>query len=335
VWRKRLTDFGRSASRREVAGATLQAKQAIYEARHGRHTLEIMERFFAVTLADYAYQMHDERMTISYFRYTRMLERQTRFEQYSDLEVAEREVTYRQQYVARLQADLQRRQTRHQLALALGRPGELSGELVMPDLAVYRKREIPQYADLVDRVILSSPALQFLRHDVAAAKAAIDVAQKLNSPVLSAELEAHEYVNSASSSRDRYRANLKFSMPLFDGTGGRDIEVALAKNTLLHKQAALASSEYAVREEVLMLLHELEVNRAEEAAAQAQETYRGYYQDRSRAMYELELRSDLGDAQAAAAEAMLESIRVDFERALLWTQLDSLLGLPSALIQEN
>ena len=335
VWRKRLTDFGRSASRREVAGATLEAKQAIYEARHGRHTLEIMERFFAVTLADYAYQMHDERMAISYFRYTRMLERQTRFEQYSDLEVAEREVTYRQQYVARLQADLQRRQTRHQLALALGRPGELSSELVMPDLAVYRKREIPKYADLVDRVILSSPALQFLRHDVAAAKAAIDVARKLNSPVLSAELEAREYVNSTSSSRDRYRANLKFSMPLFDGTGGRNIEVALAQNTLLHKQAALASSEYVVREEVLMLLHELEVNRAEEAAAQAQETYRGYYQDRSRAMYELELRSDLGDAQAAAAEAMLESIRVDFERALLWTQLDSLLGLPSALIQEN
>ncbi|MBT4393703.1 MAG: TolC family protein, partial [Acidiferrobacteraceae bacterium] len=216
VWRKRLTDFGRSASRREVAGATLQAKQAIYEARHGRHTLEIMERFFAVTLADYAYQMHDERMAISYFRYTRMLERQTRFEQYSDLEVAEREVTYRQQYVARLQADLQRRQTRHQLALALGRPGELSSELVMPDLAVYRKREVPKYADLVDRVILSSPALQFLRHDVAAAKAAIDVARKLNSPVLSAELEAREYVNSTSSSRDRYRANLKFSMPLFD-----------------------------------------------------------------------------------------------------------------------
>jgi outer membrane protein TolC len=335
VWRKRLTDFGRSASRREVAGATLEAKQAIYEAGHDRQTLEIMERFFAVTLADYAYQMHDERMAISYFRYTRMLERQTRFEQYSDLEVAEREVAYRQQYVARLQADLQRRQTRHQLALALGRPGELSSELVIPDLAVYRKREIPRYADLVERVILSSAALQFLRHEVAAAKAAIDVARKLHSPVLSAELEAREYANSTSSSRDRYRANLKFSMPLFDGTGGRDIEVALAQNTLLHKQAALASSEYAVREEVLVLLHELEVNRAEEAAAQAQETYRGYYQDRSRAMYELELRSDLGDAQAAAAEAMLESIRVDFERALLWAQLDSLLGLPSALIQEN
>jgi outer membrane protein TolC len=170
---------------------------------------------------------------------------------------------------------------------------------------------------------------------VTAAKAAIDVAQKLHSPVLSVELEAREYVNSTSSSRDRYRANLKFSMPLFDGTGGRDLEVALAQNTLLQKQAALASSEYAVREEVLMLLHGLEVNQAQEAAAQAQETYRGYYQDRSRAMYELELRSDLGDAQAAAAEAMLDSIRVDFERALLWAQLDSLLGLSSALIQEN
>ena len=90
-----------------------------------------------------------------------------------------------------------------------------------------------------------------------------------------------------------------------------------------------------MRDRVLELLHDLEVNRAAELAAIAQEEYRDYYQDYSRALYELELRSDLGDAQAKAAAAMLESTRVRFHRALLWAGLDGLLGRPLALIEEK
>ena len=47
------------------------------------------------------------------------------------------------------------------------------------------------------------------------------------------------------------------------------------------------------------------------------------------------MRSDLGDAQAAAAEAMLEAARVDFEQALLWTELDALLARPLALTEDD
>ena len=53
--------------------------------------------------------------------------------------------------------------------------------------------------------------------------------------------------------------------------------------------------EYLVREDVMTLISNLLVNRAAAVAAEADETYRGYYQDRSRAMYEMEMRSDLGD----------------------------------------
>jgi len=49
----------------------------------------------------------------------------------------------------------------------------------------------------------------------------------------------------------------------------------------------------------------------------------------------MEMRSDLGDAQAAAAEALLEVTRVDFEQALLWAQMDALLARPIALLEEK
>ncbi len=333
VIRKRLTDFGRTEIRKEAAQSDIAASQARFVTRLDRHRLEIMRSFFAVILADHAYRARNERLAIDYFRYSRMAERRDRFEQYSDLEVAKQEAAYRKAYVARHRADLERRQRRHALALKLGRPGELSSELVAPDLSAFRDREIPEYGNIIDEAIASSSILKAHRAGVASAQAKVSVAEKLNSPVLSADFEAREYHDSSFSSRDRYRLNLKFIMPLFDGAQVRDTEVALAENALAQKQAELLMAEYGIREAVLTLISDLLVNRAAIVAVEAEETYRSYYQDRSRAMYEMEMRSDLGDAQAAAAEAILEAARVDFEQALLWAEFDALLARPSALME--
>ena len=335
VVKKRLTDFGRTESRKEAARSDIAANQARFVTRLDRHMLEIMRGFFSVILADHAYRALNERLAIDYFRYSRMAERRDRFGQYSELEVAQQEAAYRKAYVARHRADLERRQRRHALALRLGRPGELSSELVMPDLSVYEVREIPEYNDIVERVISTSSVLDAHRASVASAQAKVEVAKKLNSPVLSADFEAREYHDSAFASRDRYRLNLKFIMPLFNGTRTRDTEVAFAENALVQKQAELLAAEYAVREEVMTLVNDLLVNRAAAAAADADDTYRSYDQDRSRAMYEMEMRSDLGDAQAAAAEALLEVTRVNFEQALLWAEIDALLAQPVALMEEK
>ena len=332
VIRKRLTDFGRTESRKEAAQSDIAASQARFVTRLDRHRLEIMHSFFAVILSDHAYRARNERLAIEYFRYSRMAERRDRFEQYSDLEVAKQEAAYRKAYVARHRADLERRQRRHALALKLGRPGELSSELVVPDLSAYRDRDIPDYNDIIDEAIATSSILKAHRANVASAQAKVSVAEKLNSPVLSADFEAREYHDSSFSSRDRYRLNLKFIMPLFDGAQVRDTEVALAENALAQKQAELRMAEYGIREDVLTLISDLLVNRAAIVAAEADETYRSFYQDRSRAMYEMEMRSDLGDAQAAAAEAILEAARVDFEQALLWAEFDALLARPSAVM---
>ena len=335
VIRKRLTDFGRTKSRKEAAQSDIAASQARFVTRLDRHRLEIIRSFFAVILADHAYRARNERLAIAYFRYSRMAERRDRFEQFSDLEVAKQEAAYRKAYVARHRADLERRQRRHALALKLGRPGELSSDLVVPDLSAYRDREVPEYNDIIDEAIATSSILKAHRANVASAQAKVSIAQKLNSPVLSADFEAREYHDSSFSSRDRYRLNFKFIMPLLDGTHVRDTEVALAENALAQKQAELLMAEYGVRQDALSLISDLLVNRAAIVAAEADENYRSYYQDRSRAMYEMEMRSDLGDAQAAAAEAMLEAARVDFEQALLWTELDALLARPLALTEDD
>ncbi|MBT6658039.1 MAG: TolC family protein, partial [Proteobacteria bacterium] len=190
---KRLTDFGRTTARKEAVRAEINARQAELIARQDQHLLDVMNRYFAVILADYAYRARNEQLALDYFRFSRMQERHERFEQYSELEVAEKEALYRKAYVNRHRADLERRLTRHELALTLGRPGELSSELQMPDLSVYLEREIPIYTEIVDQAIARSPIAQARRDDVAAARAKVDVAKKINSPVLSIQLEARDY----------------------------------------------------------------------------------------------------------------------------------------------
>lgn len=332
---KRLSDFGRTKSRISAAQSDIDARTAGLLAQRDQQLIDVMQHFFAVLLADQNYQMRNEKMALDYFRYARAEERRVRFQQYSELEVAEKEVFYRKSYAARQRAGLERRQRRHELALALGRPGELSNELQKPDLSIYLERDIPEYTETVDQVLASSPVVEARRQDLAAAEAKVEVARKVNSPVLSFEFEAREYYDSSFASRDRYRANLKFIAPIFNGTARRDTEVALAENAVFQKKAELLAAEFSVREEVLSLLTDLQVGQAEIAAAKAQQTYRAYYQDRSRAMYEMEMQTDFGDAQAAAAAAMLEMSQVEFNQALLWARLDALRAKPTPMLQEN
>ena len=45
----------------------------------------------------------------------------------------------------------------------------------------------------------------------------------------------------------------------------------------------------------------------------------------------MEVKADLGDAQAQVAEALWKSAKVEFENVILWSKLDALLGRPMLL----
>ena len=56
--------------------------------------------------------------------------------------------------------------------------------------------------------------------------------------------------------------------------------------------------------------------------------YRDLYLDRSRALYELEVTSDLGDAMVKLSDAQLFKAQTVFELAINWAKLDALVGNP-------
>ena len=63
-------------------------------------------------------------------------------------------------------------------------------------------------------------------------------------------------------------------------------------------------------------------------ASQAFADYRELYMDRSRALYELEVKTDLGDAMIQISASHLRSARQQFELSLLLAQINFLAGEP-------
>ena len=143
-------------------------------------------------------------------------------------------------------------------------------------------------------------------------------------PVLTADGEAAWYEREFNS-RDELRATLNLRIPLYQG--GEDSAAIATSLARLHGQEAiLARAELDLRQTVLDLVQELETRNVERAAARVRISYRDLYLDRSRALYEMEVRTDLGDAMTQMTAAQWEAAQAEFRLALAWAKIDALTG---------
>ena len=329
---KRLYDFGRSRALEEGARSTIEARASAFLDTRLRRRLEITGRFFDVILADLRYAVDTETMSSAYVAFDRARQRHG-LGQVSDVDLLELESRYQQILVTRTQSQKRQVSTRSQLALALNRPEELPRDLVRPVLDA-EAREIPDYSVLYDQARVRNPALRAVRSETAATRTALAAVRARRRPVLSAEAEAAWYQREFAS-RDELRATLNLRIPLYQGgEDGAAVATALAR---LHEQEAkLARAELELRQTVLDLVQEAETQKVALTAAKLKVSYRDLYLDRSRALYEMEVRTDLGDAMARITEAQWEAAQAEFSLALAWAKIDALTGdLPVTTAQER
>ena len=71
---------------------------------------------------------------------------------------------------------------------------------------------------------------------------------------------------------------------------------------------------------------ELEVLELQREEMRALGEYRELYLDRSRALYEMEVQSDIGDAQAKISDYHYRKTETEYRIAVAWAQLDALRG---------
>lgn len=319
---KRLYDFGRTASLGEAARADIAARElALLDTRQARR-LDILARYLDVLLADLRYAVDNEAMAHQYVNFDKSRERH-RLGQISDVDLLELEQRYQEAFIPRTRSQKRQAQSRLALAIALNRPDELPAELVLPPLPG-NNREVPGHKALLEQALRKNPALVALRQEAEAARAQVAAERARRYPVLSAEGEAAYYERDFAS-RDDLRATLNLRIPLWQGGEDR-AAIALALARLHEQEARLRRAELDLRQAVLDLVQDLESLKIERNAAKLRTSYRDLYLDRSRALYELEVKSDLGDAMTRITEAQWLAAQVEFRLALAWARLDALTG---------
>lgn len=323
VARKPLLDFGRSSQAIEAADQQVAARAAQLISTESLRRVDVMARYFDVLLADMQYGASNEFMAVAYVSWDNA---KTRFEvgQISQPELMRLEADY-QDVRERRNAALQRmRSARQKLAHAINRPGQLPGELVEPTL-VSNDRLVLDYDTLLPVVMEANPRVLALQAQCAAADARVAAIRAERHPTLDAEVVGGGY-SRASTTRDDVSAGLVFNIPLYQG--GR-VDARVARELALKERASaeMDKLKFELSEALLETLQEIEWLRgSSRAAADTQIQYRDWALERSRAEYELELKTNLGTSMAETQMAQIRRKRVEYQLALALARLEALSG---------
>jgi outer membrane protein TolC len=319
---KPLYDFGRTENKRQAAQTELVATKGVMKSIYDRRRLEIARHFFAVILADLQYAWDTEKTVIAYVHNDAVKDRHTLGE-ISDVELLEANHEHQLLFQKRAVTESQQRITRAMLAEVLNLPGELSSNLKTPHLE-YHKKNLPEYSVLLDEMMRNNAQIKLQQAQVSAAQKRMQAARYQTRPSLSAELEVAEYSRDYLSNND-VRASLNLSIPLLEHTGVK-ADVSRHRSQWLKQRAMLLKTQSQLRQrlyEIWQSIHSLKLKRLQLVHSM---DYRELKLDRSRALYELEVKTDLGDAMVGISEVRFKQAKADFELALIWMELQMLLN---------
>lgn len=320
--RKRLWDGGHSEARQKAAAhGEVASRHRQLHARQQQHLL-IRQAFYEVLLADLEFARDSEAMSVAFIGADRARDR-AELGMISDVELLDKEAEYQEVLRQRFASESRQRLTRSKLALAMGRPNDLASDLISPEIELPEKK--PQEFDAFwQKVLDSNPELLALRADLQARREQLESARQSNGPVLTAELDAAVY-NRKTGSTHPLSAGLLLEVPLMDG-GRKDAELARARSALYDTEAGLRDAELRLRQEALTLWLRRDTLRADITAFQTQADFRDLYLDRSRALYELEVKTDLGDAMTQTSVVRLNLSAGLFEWDMTQAKMQALVG---------
>ncbi|NNF97084.1 MAG: TolC family protein, partial [Halobacteria archaeon] len=209
----------------------------------------------------------------------------------------------------------------------LGRPGQLPDIVVRPVNLPHLSRSLLEVETIQAQALKNSSILRALRAQIAAAQAEVAAARAGDNPVLYGGAEANAY-SKERTNYDKWRVGVQLEVPLT--TGGRvDADTAKQQAEIYRLQAELSLAEEQIQQTILELWLELDALRIQREQMRAQKDYRELDLDRSRALYELEVKTNLGDAMVEYTGAEREMVMTEFRIALAWEQIDNLTGLNS------
>ncbi len=323
---KRLYDFGQSSANISATKKNLAALDVLYTDYVSQRTVAILQAYFNVLLADIVFNYANEAMAVDYVKLDKERSR-LELKQISEIDFLAIDNDYRKTRRERSQAMSDQRLTRQRLAQLIS-PGQLSEQLTMPDLVkiqlLSNKRELPDVESLYALASEHNPRLIAQQHRLEAARFKLEAFQAEKYPVISAHIQAADYAREIGSS-DRYRAGIRIKVPLYQaGQENSRIKREAGKAVQIEADRLLLKRE--LEQQILELWLNIANLKQQYSDPDLTMDFRDRYLERSRALYELEVTSDLGDAMVELSQAQLFKAQTVFELAISWAKLDALLG---------
>ena len=322
VLHKTLYDFGRSSESEHAGEMRIVSHKKRLQLAKIRKQKKIMRRYFDVLLADLEFAVADEANSIKFVRFDNAKERHE-LGGISDIEILSLENEYQRQRLKRQRSENWQRQTRARLALAINHPDQLSVELEIPVLPENRS-PLPDYKPLLEEARKRNLNLLAIDDTLLSLQATRKAAKSERLPILYVQLKAAEYEREFGA-RDPFTATLGLDIPLYQGGRTRSLEMKVSAQIMALK-ARRQNADYHLRQDILETWQTINTLLLQTEQAEVLGDYRDLYLDRSRAHYELELETDLGDAMTEQSVARLFSAQTDFELAIARETLVELTG---------
>lgn len=319
---KPVYDFGRSAALKQSGSAYLSSREFLLTDARRQKQLEIIDTFYSVLLADMKYTVDHEDMVQLFLKFDKKRERHD-LGMVSEVELRQAENLYLEALSRRTISEREQKSMRLLLAIALNRPFDLPGELVTPPLQEHSKK-IPDGKALFDEALANNPTILSLRQEIQAAKANVEAQRALHHPRLTAEFEIADFERDTNNRGDM-RAMLSINIPLYQGKQAQSkIEKARANLTML--SVRLKKAEQVLLKSVLSQIKQLHILHSDRRTALQRVEYRDLSLDHRRALYELELQTNMSGAQAKMTQANWLLEKNSFEIALVWARIRLLTG---------
>lgn len=332
-FQKVLYDFGRTALKESAAQNLKQAQEFSLTAIQRQQRMSLMQRYFDVILADFQYRIDNEAMAIEYIAFDKSKDRHA-LGRISDVKLLEVESRYQQALLKRQRSEQNRFKSRLMLANELGFSEARPDQLVVPKLAVFKERNPKQLKleTLQKEVVENHPLMQSFKLQWQAQMDRVVAARATSKPTIAAEGWLGPMSSYPETREGNWRADLTMSVPLIDG-GLTDASIAKAQAKLLEIQAQSEQLAQRLREQVTEVYFQIMTLETERKQHVIFGDYADLYLDLSRALYENEEATDLGNSMVRLSQANYNLVEWRFKQAVLWTQLDHLLGQDDALTQ--
>ncbi len=319
---KTIYDFGRTQHAVNAEDTALQALKDDRKFSIEKRKIDIARRYFDVILSDLQFAWKDEAMATAYVSFDRVRD-QNELGLRSDVDLLRAEADYQKVRMERYQAEIQQRRTRALLAKSLNRSGQLSNHLLMPELKA-SKKDLPEYEVLRKKMLQSNPQIKLAQQRERAAMQRLQAARVAYRPQLSAEVDVAEYSRNTLGNNE-WRAGFNLRIPLFENQQLKS-QVALKRAQWLQQKADLRDVKLQAEQDLLELWQNIVFLKVSYEQLIAELDARELRLDKSRALYEMEVKTDLGNAMVDIAEMQFKQAQLAFDLAINQMQLYWMLG---------